>query len=147
MSSIERSAITNLFSMVRKRLLTVHEIHTGTSIPYLEAGYIPYTFKSEDDNSINRKAGEVGSRCVSWLSLPYFSLEKYAGRRGELEPNSFPIQTLLQAQFSRNTHKRDTLQAVCMINNRQDIMFHVSQFWCVVLDDCECHAFQNNLLI
>jgi hypothetical protein len=72
-----------------------------------------------------------------WICLPYFALQKYSGLLSGTSPSSFPIQTLLQAQYARNTQQRDMLQAVCQSGNAPSGQcFHIAQLWCLVLGNC-----------
>jgi hypothetical protein len=81
----------------------------------------------------------VNSRTVTWVSLPYFSLESYSGL---LETANSPksllaTPTLLQARYSRTTRARDMEQAVCEQGGApKGHCFHVAQLWCLVLDNC-----------
>jgi len=79
-------------------------------------------------------------RCtVTWVCLPYFTLEKYSGLQGAGENSSaFPIETLLQVKFSRSGRERDMRQAVCQSKDTPPgLCFHVAQLWCLVVDNCE----------
>ena len=48
-----------------------------------------------------------GARTVTWLCLPYFCLEEYAGVLSASRPGSHPMRTLLQARFSLVRKERD----------------------------------------
>ena len=80
----------------------------------------------------------VGSRAVTWVSLPYFSLEPYSGLLETVNsPKSLATPTLLQARDSRSTRARDMEQAVCQQGGApKGHCFHVAQLWCLVLDNC-----------
>ncbi len=75
---------------------------------------------------------------VTWICLPYFSLEPYSGLLGAQNTKSFPTPTLLQARYSQTTRERDMEQVVCQKQrDPQRLCFHVSQLWCLILDNCE----------
>lgn len=84
----------------------------------------------------------AGSRAVTWVSLPYFSLEPYSGLQATANsPKSLATPTLLQARYSRTRRARDMEQAVCQHGGApKGHCFHVAQLWCLVLDSCACHS-------
>lgn len=78
-----------------------------------------------------------GSHNVTWVSIPYFSLERQNGLMGPKQSAPFLTPTLLQSRFSRTTRSRDMEQAVCQLKGApQGYCFHVAQLWCLVLDSC-----------
>lgn len=89
------------------------------------------------------RAPSGARRTVTWVCLPYFTLEKYSGLQGTSEnPSAFPIETLLQAKFSRAGKDRDMLQTVCQNKDSPaGLCFHVAQIWCVVLGNCQWSIF------
>jgi hypothetical protein len=86
----------------------------------------------------NFKASGLGRRTVTWVCLPYFTLEKYSGLQGAADkPSAFPIETLLQAKFSRVAKERDLRQAVSQSKDAPaELCFHVAQIWCLVIGNC-----------
>jgi hypothetical protein len=77
-------------------------------------------------------------RTVTWMCLPYFSLEQYSGIKTASRPSSHPVRTLLQAKFSLVKKERDMQQAVCNLpDTPAGQCFHIAQVWCLVLDDCK----------
>lgn len=85
-----------------------------------------------DGGTPNSQAATV--RAVTWVCIPYFRLESYSSLD---TASDFPVQTLLQTQFSRVTKARDMQQAVC--RNKQapaGYCFNIAQLWCLVLDNC-----------
>lgn len=75
---------------------------------------------------------------VTWMCLPYFSLQKYAENLSGLPSSSHPIRTLLQSHFSFAQKGRDMQQAVCKLSGTPpEHCFHIAQVWCLVLDDGE----------
>lgn len=78
------------------------------------------------------------SRSLTWLCVPYFSLEKYSGLLSASMASSFPIETLLQSEYARTTQERDMQQAVCQNGEAPEgCCFHIAQLWCIVLDNCK----------
>jgi len=79
--------------------------------------------------------GRVSSpRTVSWFNIPYFLLKKYSSAAHSA--NSFPIQTLMQANYSQHLMARDMQQAVCQMNDApSEHCFHIAQLWCIVLEN------------
>lgn len=66
---------------------------------------------------------------VSWVCLPYLSLEPYSGEGS--------VQTLLQAHFSKVGRERDMQQAVCKMGEAPaGHCFHIAQLWCLVVGNC-----------
>ncbi len=79
----------------------------------------------------------LGSHSVTWIGLPYFSLEPYSGLSGTASPKCFATPTLLQTKYSRTTRNREMQQAVCQQKGVSPAAcFHVSQLWCLILDNC-----------
>ncbi|PNH44101.1 hypothetical protein VD0004_g3481 [Verticillium dahliae] len=73
---------------------------------------------------------------VTWLCIPYFSLERYSGLSASTNPGSYPTQTLLQASYARIAYKRDMQQAARHINSGdKGWCFHIPQLWCLVIGD------------
>lgn len=88
------------------------------------------------------------SRFVTWLCVPYFSLEKYSGLLSASTVSSFPIETLLQSEYARTTEERDMQQAVCKNGEVPDgHCFHIAQLWCIVLDNSKSTPLGSYLVI
>ncbi|KXX81345.1 Magnesium transport protein CorA [Madurella mycetomatis] len=83
-------------------------------------------------------------RTVTWICLPYFTLERYSGLLAADNPRLFPIQTLLQAQFAGTTRERDLQQAVVQRKGSPEVCFHIAQLWCLILDNCTSPAGWSN---
>lgn len=76
------------------------------------------------------------SGSARWICIPFFSLEQYSGLLAGTSTSLFPAQTLLQVQYSRNTVARDMEQAVVQLGiAERGECFHVSQLWCLVIDN------------
>jgi hypothetical protein len=84
----------------------------------------------------------ITPRSLTWICLPYFTLEPYSGLLSADRPSVFPIQTLMQAKYSGATYQRDMQQAVCQTQEgAQNHCFHIAQLWCIVLDNCKVRLF------
>jgi hypothetical protein len=82
-----------------------------------------------------------------WICIPYFSLEQYSGLLAATSMSLFPAQTLLQVQYSRNTAVRDMEQAVVQLGNAErGECFHISQLWCLVIDNSKSHRSMHSSL-
>lgn len=85
-----------------------------------------------------RSKGQSGPpRTATWLCIPYFSLERYAGPLSTVDTSTFPTRTLLQEQYSGVPTDRDMKQQVVrqLGHAPSDMCFHISQFWCIILDN------------
>lgn len=89
----------------------------------------------------------LAPRTVTWICLPYFTLERYSGLLAADNPRLFPMQTLLQAQFSGATRDRDMQQAVRQRKGSSEVCFHIAQLWCLILDNCRSPYAVSNPLI
>lgn len=83
----------------------------------------------------------LGLGFVTWVCLPYLSLEPYSGLLGDSNrTNSFPAPTLLQARYPRTPRNRDMQQVVCQQKGpARGLCLHVSQIWCLIIDNCRCY--------
>lgn len=98
----------------------------------MEPRYFQLPLPSED----SAKGQSSRRRAITWICIPYFSLERYAGLGSATLASQYPNQTLLQAQYSRVNRERDMQQAVCQLggNLAPGSCFHISQLWCIVID-------------
>ena len=76
---------------------------------------------------------------ITFLSLPYFSLERLANTsRPVLQPGSplHPTRPLLQAHFLAGSRKRELSQAInAFADTPLDSCLHVCQLWCLLVND------------
>lgn len=107
---------------------------TGKPVQHMEPGCFDYLLPH--DSGVGGQTRTT--RSVTWICLPYFSLEPYSGLLSGAENSSaFPIQTLLQAQFSRAAKERDMQQAVRQVAKAgPGLCFHISQLWCIIINNC-----------
>ena len=126
----ERKAISQLLPRVKRKVKTI-QTSTGKDVQYMEPGVVPYRI------SESGKSRSIVSRTAVWVCLPYFSLENYSGLVSAKSSSEFPVQTLLQAQFSKTSRERDMQQAVCQIGmSGNGRCFHIAQLWCLIVDKC-----------
>ncbi|KAK4184374.1 hypothetical protein QBC35DRAFT_417078 [Podospora australis] len=133
LNSDERQALDDMILTIRRDGIKPIQTANGSYVRHMDPKFIQISITP--DESIKEQT--VAERTVSWVCLPYFSLEKYSGLRAAKDnPNSFPIQTLLQAQFSRATRERDMQQAVRQLQVAPPgLCFHIAHLWCLVLDN------------
>lgn len=117
---------------MRKNYAKTVRTSRQTTVKHMEPSYLQLPLKDGDP----ARASQLGKRSVSWLCLPYFSLEEYSGIPSTQNPGAYPPQTLLQSSFSRSSAKRDMMQATRQIGNGEKYScFHIRQLWCIVLDN------------
>ncbi|KAK1970693.1 hypothetical protein LY78DRAFT_569497 [Colletotrichum sublineola] len=132
LSEKEQTNIRKLLSDVRKNYSKTVRTSRETTVKHMEPSYLQLPLQPGDQE----KNSHFGNRTVTWLCIPYFSLEEYSGIQATGSPGAYPPQTLLQSAFSRNSQKRDMLQATRQIGNgEKDWCFHIRQLWCIVLDN------------
>lgn len=114
-------------------------IHTsGGTIPKKAMYMYPCTLREALSEDSLQKATKA--RTVTWMCMPYLSLERYSGIKSASNPSAHPARTLLQARSSLVKKERDMQQAVCnLLTTPKDHCFHIAQAWCLVLDDCKSH--------
>lgn len=128
----ERNGLSKLLAEVKKNCTKTRQTSKGSSVKYLEPKLVQLQLLAED----SVKATVPWTRTVSWIAVPYFSLQTYAGLLSATTSSDFPTQTLLQAQYSRITPERDKQQVVCQGDYSKEFeCFHIAQVWCVVLDN------------
>ncbi|GKT48103.1 uncharacterized protein ColSpa_08284 [Colletotrichum spaethianum] len=132
LSEKEQNEIRKLLSDVRKNYSKTVRTSRETTVKHMEPSYLQLPLQKGDQ----AKGPQSGKRTVTWLCIPYFSLEEYSGIQSTGNPGAYPPQTLLQSAFSRNSQKRDMLQATRQIGNgEKNWCFHIRQLWCIVLDN------------
>lgn len=135
LSDNDRKNIVKLLAEVRKNSKSKQKAD-GTHVKYMPPRALRSPLPSDDSD----KSQPTYRRCMTWLCIPYFSLEEYSGLLSSKNPATYPNQTLWQAQYSGNAQERDMQQIVCQINKGSippKSCFHISQLWAIVLDTCE----------
>ncbi|KAK3385827.1 hypothetical protein B0H63DRAFT_394118 [Podospora didyma] len=132
-TNAEQKDIRDLLSKVRLKCVKTVQTSMGKTVRHMEPACIQQILQSDGTT----KTQTFARRTVTWVCLPYFSLEKYSGLLSAAEnPSAFPIETLLQAKLSRALRERDMRQAVCQDGNTPPgLCFHIAQIWCLVVDN------------
>ncbi|KAF4125468.1 CorA-like Mg2+ transporter protein [Geosmithia morbida] len=128
LTKVERKGIIDILTRVRRKFIKPIGTPSGRHAQYVEASCIQHILPSADGRAADRPDE---SHAITWMCLPYFSLEKYSGLDASDKP-AFPAPTLLQACFSNATQSRDMQQAVSQIAPPA-WCFHIPQLWCLVL--------------
>ncbi|KAF4437381.1 hypothetical protein FACUT_5763 [Fusarium acutatum] len=136
LTELEKKAVTKLRADVKKSCVKSRTNPKGTKVGYLDPKYIEVPLKPLKAEAMS--SGSV-SGSARWICIPFFSLEQYSGLLAAASASLFPAQTLLQVQYSRNTVARDMEQAVVQLGNAErGECFHISQLWCLVIDNITC---------
>ncbi|KAK3307749.1 uncharacterized protein B0T15DRAFT_522460 [Chaetomium strumarium] len=127
LTPVEQKGIRDLLVRVQRKFVKTVQTASGRSVRHMEPACIQQILPPDSASS--------SRRTVTWICLPYFTLEKYSGLQGAPENSSaFPIETLLQAKFSRASKERDMRQAVCQSKDiPAGLCFHVAQIWCLIV--------------
>ncbi|RYP63142.1 hypothetical protein DL769_007053 [Monosporascus sp. CRB-8-3] len=128
----DRKNVVKLLAEVRKNSKSKQKAD-GSHVKYMPPMALQSPLPSDDSD----KSQETYRRWITWLCIPYFSLEEYSGLLSSKNPATYPNQTLWQAQYSGNAQERDMQQIVCQINKGSmphKSCFHISQLWAIVLD-------------
>ncbi|KAI8965869.1 hypothetical protein F5Y11DRAFT_258925 [Daldinia sp. FL1419] len=126
----ERNGFAKLLTEVKKTSVKVRPTAKGNNVRHMDPKPIRVTIPPDG------RTKDQTSRFVTWLCVPYFSLEKYSGLLSASTTTSFPIETLLQSEYARTTQERDMQQAVCKNGEvPEGTCFHIVQLWCIVLDN------------
>ncbi|KAK3950953.1 hypothetical protein QBC32DRAFT_216146 [Pseudoneurospora amorphoporcata] len=133
LTGIERKAVNDILFRLKQSSVKLIQTSSGKPVQHMEPGCFDYVLPH--DSGVGGKTRTT--RSVTWICLPYFSLEPYSGLLSGAENSSvFPIQTLLQAQFSRTAKERDMQQAVRQVAKAgPGLCFHISQLWCIIINN------------
>ncbi|KAJ0117452.1 hypothetical protein J7T55_003866 [Diaporthe amygdali] len=149
----ERKAIAQLLPRVKRKFVKTIQTSNGKDVQYMEPSVVPY--KIPDGG----KDRSVVTRTAIWVCLPYFSLENYSGLLSAEKSSEFPVQTLLQAQFSKSaplllTYGRMTEDTLCAesrgsmtkiaienvispAKSRLMVSYRGSVTWAFLLEECQ----------
>lgn len=121
-----------MLARVRKTCVKSVLTSSGRYVQQMEPSCLQQAVPTSDATKSSRSL----PRTITWFCLPYFSLEQYSGLESADQP-SFPIQTLLQTQYSQVDRARDMQQIVRQRKGTLpgNMCFHVSQLWCLVVDN------------
>ncbi|KAL2127170.1 hypothetical protein VTI74DRAFT_11210 [Chaetomium olivicolor] len=128
LSNAEIDALQTMVANIKRDNVKTIQAADGRYVRYLEPKF--------RQDSLASGSQALASQTVTWICLPYFSLEAYSGFLGSNNPRAFPMPTLLQARYSRTTRNRDMEQAVCQQSGApKGLCFHVAQLWCLILNN------------
>ncbi|KAF7560841.1 hypothetical protein G7046_g3306 [Stylonectria norvegica] len=131
LSDVEKGAMARLRADVKKICVKSRYNPKGAKVGHLEPRSVEVPLKSSKKEDA---MGKSASGLARWICVPYFSLEPYSGLLAASRLTSFPSQTLLQSQYSRNTLQRDMDQAVCQLGTgKRGECFHIAQLWSIVV--------------
>ncbi|KXX79338.1 hypothetical protein MMYC01_204552 [Madurella mycetomatis] len=139
LTTTEQKGIRDLLAHVRRKFVKTVQTVDGRSVRHMEPACIKHVLPPDS----TLKGSGFARRTVTWVCLPYITLEKYSGLQGAAENlSAFPIETLLQAKFSRTGRERDMLQAVCQSKDTPaELCYHVAQIWCLIVGNCKWLTF------
>ncbi|ESZ93269.1 hypothetical protein SBOR_6369 [Sclerotinia borealis F-4128] len=109
----ERFGISRLLERVKRRYDKTLQVSSRIKVRHMIPKLLQEPFHDEAPSA------ETKSRKLTWLCLPYFSLQKYAS--SDLQPSSHPPRTLLQIRQSMTPKERDLKQA--------DFVNHFFELW------------------
>lgn len=131
-SDSDRHGLAKLLSDVKKHSIKSTPTSKGTNVKHIDPGFLQVGL--DPDRSSGARNAPI--RQATWLCIPYFSLQKYAGLLSEAPSGSYPTRTLLQEQYSGVPRERDMQQAICQTGHvPANVCFHVAQLWCIVVDN------------
>ncbi|KAK9426001.1 hypothetical protein SUNI508_12708 [Seiridium unicorne] len=132
LSTEERHGFTRLLGQVRNQVKQ-YRTANGQSVKHMMPGTKTTTIQGD---SRSGSGGKERRRSLTWLCIPYLSLEQYSGLMSVCSAASFPTETLLQYDYAASSEKRDMEQVVVRANAAQSgECIHVHQLWCIVLDN------------
>ncbi|KAI9642368.1 hypothetical protein NHQ30_009172 [Ciborinia camelliae] len=124
----ERFGISKLLERVKRRYDKKLQVSSRTKVKRMVPKLLQERLRDETPSASSKP------RKLTWLSLPYFSLQKYTS--SALQPSSHPPRTLLQTRQSMTPKERDLRQAVCHLpDTPAGSCFHIGQAWFLILDN------------
>lgn len=136
LSASERHGFEKLLTQVKKEAVRPRQLKRDKTVQHMEPGSIRLTLPTDQQP---RARGLMATRVLTWLCIPYFTMEEYSGLGAEVGNASFPIVTLLQHEYARTPRARDEKYQIARQNGhgKNGECLHISQLWCIVLDNCE----------
>ncbi|KAI1208460.1 uncharacterized protein F4807DRAFT_152454 [Annulohypoxylon truncatum] len=127
MDGVDRRGLTRLLAQVKRRRVKRRRTPGGKNALHMDPGVIRVSVPTDNGDA----------KSLLWLCLPYLSLEKYSGLLEAGREGTFPVETLLQSDFSLTTQEREMKQIVSQQYNRKGDQkcFHIAQLWFIVLDN------------
>lgn len=134
LNDTERSAVARLRASVKQRCVGSTYNPNGQKVGYIEPKMVEISLEKPKYTQMEKQ--DANTPMVKWICIPYFALQEYSGLSAGTSTATFPNQTLLQMQYSRIPQQRDLDQAICQLGiAEKDECFHISQLWCVVIDN------------
>ncbi|TGO45808.1 hypothetical protein BOTNAR_0637g00020 [Botryotinia narcissicola] len=124
----ERLGISRILDLVRRRYHKTLQVSSRTKVGHIVPRLLQESLRDETPSTTFKP------RKLTWLCLPYFSLQKYTS--SNLKSSSHPPRTLLQTRQSMTPKERDLNQALCHLpDTPAGSCFHIGQAWFLILDD------------
>ncbi|THV51590.1 hypothetical protein BGAL_0105g00040 [Botrytis galanthina] len=124
----ERLGISRILDLVKRRYHKTLQVSSRTKVGHIVPRLLQESLRDETPSTTFKP------RKLTWLCLPYFSLQKYTS--SNMKSSSHPPRTLLQARQSMTPKERDLKQAVCHLpDTPAGSCFHISQAWFLILGD------------
>ena len=140
LGEVERQAAMSIIGDVRDRFEKPLQMPGKTGGRYLQPSISckPIS-KSDDDLGKPKLVRQEAS--VLFFCMPYFLLAPYSTGAPSQASSRYPLRTLLQSWHMSTPKKRDMQQAVCdLLQSKEDYVFHVPQFWCLMLGDSKSRS-------
>ncbi|KAH6648167.1 hypothetical protein BKA67DRAFT_409341 [Truncatella angustata] len=133
LSSEELHGITKLLGQVRNNIKH-HRTANGQSVKHMVPGTTRITITGGNAPGNQRSDGKNSKKPLTWLCIPYLSLEKYSGLMSASTTAGFPPETLLQYDYAASAQERDMEQVVALAKAAPEgECIHVNQLWSIVL--------------
>ncbi|KAK8115783.1 hypothetical protein PG984_012285 [Apiospora sp. TS-2023a] len=138
LSNAERHSLAKLFTEVKRKAVNIRHTAEGTTVQHMEPMPFRVPIGGNDSRPIVWGPGAKprDKKYVTWLCIPYFSLETYTGLlSGKSGSSEFPVETLLQSKHTRTPKARELQQVVYQRGQAGGAKcFHVPQLWCIIID-------------
>ncbi|KAK8877585.1 hypothetical protein PGQ11_002531 [Apiospora arundinis] len=137
LSQAELHALKKLFTKVKREAVRPRLTREGKSVGHMGPTTLRVAIPTDESRPAPQDSNRAGSgeRHITWVCIPYFSLETYTDSSAVQSETQFPIETLLQSRFARTSKAREKQQVVWQRGQSGgDECFHIAQLWCVIVD-------------
>lgn len=143
LGSAELYALAKLFTRIKREAVKARRTAEGETFRHMEPKTTSVLIPTDDSQSTARGTGTISTqRYITWVCLPYFSFETYGGPLSAKSNTLFPIETLLQSQYTHTTTAREMQQVHYRSNQTSgDKCYHIAQLWCIIVDNCKLQPF------
>lgn len=140
LSASERHGFDKLLTQVKRDAVRPRQLKRDKTVQHMEPGSIRLTIPSDQQP---RARGLMTAKVLTWLCIPYFTLEEYSGLGTEVSNAGFPIETLLQHEYVRTPRACDEKYQIVRQDGygKNGECLHISQLWCIILDNCKIRPF------